>query len=433
MDMETSSACSQAVSFLEHLPMYTGKNSLSDIARVLELLGHPERSFRLIHVAGTNGKGSTCAFLESIFRGMGVKTGLFTSPHLIRINERIRVDGEMIPDGAFADALLRVRQAVERWKEEGGRQLAYFETLFAMGLCYFQESGIRLLICETGLGGRLDATNAIASADCVVITSVSLDHTQYLGETVEEIAFEKAGIIRRNTPVVYCAKDAKSAGVIERVAKERNAEPIPLTPDMFCVTAKQEGRICAGLDTKDGSVLTLQIPFEAEIQAENACLAALCALRLGASEDAVRSGIARCVWSGRMERIRPDVYVDGAHNPDGIRQIAAEIRRTAEKRRVWLLTAIVSDKNHAGMVQELCRGVTYAGIMVTSVGGSRQLDVQTLAEEFRRAGQKRVETQPDAEKAYQRALQEKGDSVLFCVGSLYLVGEILSVEQERME
>ena len=417
----------EAVSFLESLPMFTKKNAPSDVARIMELLGNPEQSFRLIHVAGTNGKGSTCAYLESIFRGMGIRTGLFTSPHLVRINERIRVDGEMIPDDAFADALLRVRQAVERWKEEGGRELSYFETLFVMGLCHFQKSRIQLLICETGLGGRLDATNTVASADCVVITSVSLDHTKYLGETVEEIAYEKAGIIRLNTPVVYCAKDARSAGVIERVAKERNAERIPLTPDMFCA-AGQEGSLCVRLTLKDGSVLPVTVPFEAQVQAENACLAALCALRLGAGKDAVRYGIARTVWPGRMDRIRPDVYIDGAHNPDGIRQIAVEIRRIAKKNQVWLLTSIVSDKNHAAMVQELCRGVRYAGIIITSVGGSRQLDAQTLAQEFLNAGQKRVETEPDAGKAYQRALQEKGESVLFCVGSLYLVGEILSVE-----
>ena len=429
--MDTPKTYREAVSYLELLPTFTAKNAPSRIARLLDLLSHPERSFRIIHVAGTNGKGSTCAFLESIFRGMGMKTGLFTSPHLVRINERIRVNGNVIGDDAFLDALLLVLQAQEKLKEEGGRDLTWFETLFAMGLCCFQKAGIDLLICETGLGGRLDATNTIASVDCVVITSVSLDHTQYLGETVEEIAFEKAGIIRRDTPVVYCAKDPKSACVIERIAEERNAERIPLTPGQFCVTGRQDGTIMVRLDPGDGEELLLRVPFEAQYQAENAALAALCALRLGAGREAVSDGIAHAVWPGRMEKIRPDVYVDGAHNPDAVRQAAAEIRRIAETNSVWLLTAIVADKNHTQMVRELCSGVDYAGITVTSVGGGRQMDAEALAQEFRVEGQKFVEAEPDTARAYKRAMSEKNGAVLICIGSLYLVGGILALEQDR--
>ena len=418
----------EAVQYLESLPLFTKKTDPEGIIRLLDALGHPEKDYRLIHVAGTNGKGSTCAFLESVFRGMGLKTGLFTSPHLVRINERIRIQGRMIEDHDFLESFFRVRRAVEECRKAGGQEPTYFEYLYAMALCSFRKHGIDLLVCETGVGGRLDATNTIARADAVVITSISLDHTKYLGETVEKIAGEKAGIIRDRTPVIYSAKDPRSARVIALRAEEKRAEQIPLTEDMFTITGRGSGYIEVILTPEQEKALTLHVPFEAEYQAENASLAALCALRLGAGEEAVREGIAKTRWPGRMEEIRKDVFLDGAHNPDGIRNIAREIRRAAETRKVRLLCAIVSDKNHAQMVQELCRGIHYDSVIVTSIGGSRQLSVGELAEEFRNAGQSPVEEEADAKKAYEKALREKEGSVLFCVGSLYLIGEILEAE-----
>ena len=256
--------------------------------------------------------------------------------------------------------------------------------------------------------------------------------TKLLGDTVGQIAYEKAGIIRENTPVIYCAKDPDASRVIARRAEALRAEQIPLTEAMFRVTAREERSVRVRLTPPGGEALDLKVPFAAEYQAENACLAALCALRLGVDWRTVRSGIARTRWPGRMEEIREDVFLDGAHNPDGVRRLNDEIRRIAKKRSILLLAAIVSDKNYTLMVRALCRGVKYAGVIVTSVGGRRQLDVETLAEEFRLAGQENVETEPDAGKAYVRALRERGSSVLICAGSLYLAGEILSMEQRQI-
>ena len=420
--------CAKAAAYLERVPLFTEKNLPGNTRRLLELLGDPQKNFRVIHVAGTNGKGSTCAFLESVFRGMGWKTGLFTSPHLVRMNERIRVMGRDIPDDGFLEAFRAVRKAVRRLEAEGGREPTYFEYLFAMGLWWFDRCRIDLLVCETGLGGRLDATNTIQSVDCVVITSVSLDHMEYLGDTVEKIAAEKAGIIRKDTPVVYCAEDPRCAGVILARAQERNAEQIPLRKSAFSVTEREPGSIGVRLTLPGGEEIALTVPSGALYQAENACLAALCALRLGAGKEAVRAGIENTRWPGRMDEIRRDVFLDGAHNPDGIRCLAAEIRRTALTRTVSLLVAVVSDKNHRDMVRELCRGVKYEGVIVTSAGGGRRLDVRVLAQEFSQAGAQNVKTADDAKEAYRMALREKGDSVLFCTGSLYLIGDILAME-----
>ena len=421
----------QACEYLDRIPMSTGRKKPGKVSRLLSLLGSPEKSFRVIHVAGTNGKGSTCAFLESIFRLAGRKTGLFTSPHLVRINERIRVMGQSIPDEGFLESFTVVRKAAEKLEAEGYPELGYFEYLFAMGMVWFERCEIDILICETGIGGRLDTTNSIDRADAVVITSISLDHTGILGDTVEEIALEKAGIIRRDTPVIYRAGDPAAARVIARRAEEMNAEQIPLEPEACVITARDTGSITALLLLPAGGRLELRIPFDAEYQAENACLAALCALCLGADKDTVRAGIARTRWPGRMDEIRPGVFLDGAHNPDGIRAIASEIRRIARTRRVRLFTAVVSDKNHMDMVRELCRDVQYESVIVTSVGGSRQLDTKVLAQEFRQAGQRRVESEPDTDRAWKRALREKGDSVLVCTGSLYLVGRILEMERSE--
>ncbi len=431
-DMKEPETYAEAVAFFERLPFFTKKNEPGNMVRLLRLLDSPEKAFHIVHVAGTNGKGSTSAFLESVFSGAGRKTGLFTSPHLVRINERIRVRGQSIPDEGFLESFLQVRRAVDRLKEEGGQELTYFEYLFAMSLVWFRLCGIDLMVCETGLGGRLDATRSIDKVDAAVITSISLDHTEQLGDTVGQIAYEKAGIIRENTPVIYCAKDPEASRVIARRAEALCAERIPLTEEMFRVTAREERSVRVRLTLQGGEALDLKVPFAAEYQAENACLAALCALRLGVDRSVLQDGIARTRWPGRMEEIREDVFLDGAHNPDGVSRLSEEIRRIAKKRSVLLLAAIVSDKNHTRMVRELCRGIHYAGVIVTSVGGRRQLDVQTLAKEFRLAGQEHVEEEPDAGRAYARALREKGSSVLICAGSLYLAGEILSMERRQV-
>ena len=267
--MKEPETYTEALAFFERLPFFTRKNEPGNMVRLLRLLDSPEKAFHIVHVAGTNGKGSTSAFLESVFSGAGRKTGLFTSPHLVRINERIRVRGQSIPDEGFLESFLRVRRAVDRLKEEGGQELTYFEYLFAMSLVWFRSCGIDLMVCETGLGGRLDATRSIDEVDAAVITSISLDHTELLGDTVGQIAYEKAGIIRENTPVIYCAKDPDASRVIARRAEALRAEQIPLTEAMFRVTAREERSVRVRLTPPGGEALDLKVPFAAEYQAEN--------------------------------------------------------------------------------------------------------------------------------------------------------------------
>ncbi len=414
---------------------------------LLEAMGHPERDFRVIHVAGTNGKGSVCAFLESIFRISGVKTGMFTSPHLVRINERYKVSGEDIRDDEFLDAFREVCTAVDKVIAAGGHQSTFFEYIFALGLCWFRRKRIDLLICETGLGGRLDATNSIQDVLAVVITSISFDHMAYLGDSIEKIAGEKAGIIRPDTPVVYCAKDPVSRRVIELKAGQLNAEQIPLTEDCVRVISRERmssecvltlpeqavkklpGRVSRELALVDA--IRLHIPFMASYQTENAALAAVCAFRCGASLRAVQEGIARTFWPGRMEEIRRDVFLDGAHNIGAVCRLSEDIRRISRTRKISLLLAIVADKDHRAMVAELCRSAAFENVIATSAGGGRRIDAGILAEEFASEGQQNVTVVNDLDKAYSLALRKQGDSVLICAGSLYLVGGILEIENRR--
>lgn len=444
--------------FLYELPKFTSRNEHGNTRQLLHLLGDPQEKFRMIHVAGTNGKGSTCAFLESIFRCRGMKTGLFTSPHLVRCNERFRVLGKEIPDEEFINMFLRVQDAVEELIRAGGSHPTFFEYIFATGLCWFAYRQIDLLICETGMGGRLDATTSIREAEAAVITSVSLDHTEYLGDTVAKIAFEKAGIIRRGTPVIFCGKDPESAEVILKRCEEMEAPRIALLPDMIRVISRGKTGIEMELrlpekglrdpekeikipenglqeseeDLRDRAI-RLYIPFAALYQTENAALAALCALKCGVDVRSVQKGIADTRWPGRMEELRSDVYLDGAHNIDGIRRLASEIRRIAATKKVSLLIAIVGDKAHREMVRELCAAANYEHVVTTSVGGSRAMDAKLLQKEFLQSGQKSVMAENDVKKAYRMARLQQKDSVLVCAGSLYLVGEIHALEDNQPE
>ena len=210
----------EAVAYIEETPKFTTKNKLEHTKECLRRLGNPQDSFRVIHVAGTNGKGSTCAFLTSILREAGYSCGLFTSPHLVVINERFQINEQNIDDASFLRAFEKVKALSEELVAEGNYHPTYFEMLFLMGMVIFQEAGVDYVILETGLGGRMDATTSIENPLACVITSISFDHMQYLGNTIEAIAGEKAGIIVPGVPVIYDGNDERAAGVIRARAEE---------------------------------------------------------------------------------------------------------------------------------------------------------------------------------------------------------------------
>ena len=470
----------EAVRYIEDVPRFTSKNKPECTAELLRRLGNPERSFAVIHVAGTNGKGSVCAFLAQALQDAGFRTGLFTSPHLVRITERFQVNRRIVEDEIFTEAFRLVLQEIDSMTEQGWPHATYFEILFAMGMVIFQEKGIDCLVMETGLGGRLDATNCVGKPVCCVITSIGMDHMAQLGDTIEQIAGEKAGIIKEGIPVVYDAGNKAAGNVIRDMAQRRHAAAFPVYPETVRVTERTDKGIAFVLKNSYYDYEPVRIAFPADYQAYN-CALAMTALALISREkllgeksealtgEKIRASMGRMRWSGRVEWIREDVLIDGAHNEDGIRafletarclqtaqglqtmqdlQTAGDLQTTQglqpaqdhqtprglqPYRKMYLLFAAVSDKDYRRMIRLLCRDGLFAGIVVTQTGGKRREDPEVFARMFREWTDVPVTAAANVKEAYDLALKLKGDGLLLCAGSLYLIGEIRSLDLPEKE
>ena len=431
----------EAAAYIEEIPKFSVKHSNEHTRLCLKRLGDPDRRIgAVIHVAGTNGKGSVCAFLDSALRRAGVKTALFTSPHLVRLNERIAVDGAAISDEAFLRVFSQVKETAVYMEETGMGHPSYFEFLFLMAMVHFAACGCEAAVIETGLGGRLDATNSIVRPALSVITSISFDHMQYLGETIQEIASEKAGIIKPGVPCVYEAKRPEAASVIENAAAEKEAPCFGLAGEDCRITAQGEGTIDFSTAFRYDGRADFRIRSWAPYQVRNAALAVL-ALKVlrehnGLPEEklpdgeAVRDGLLMMRWPARMEQIRPGVFLDGAHNEDGIRAFIEAAGAIRGGRDAHLLFAVVHDKNFAGMIRSLASEVPWADVTVTEVSGSRRESCRHLQQLFIEAGQKNVKAVPDFREACRDLMARKGDGLLFICGSLYLAGEIETIKSD---
>ncbi len=416
------------VNYIEEIPKFSTKHPLEHTKKLLERLGNPQNEFKVIHVAGTNGKGSTCAYLASMFHEGGLRCGLFISPHLVTIRERFQIDGRLVSEEDFVEVFGRVKEQIDRFVAEGEGHPSYFETLFVMGMLYFRKKQVEYVILETGLGGRLDATNTVEWPLADIITSISLDHTEWLGDTVTAIAGEKAGIIKPGVPVIFDGHVTEASAVIRGRAEKTGSLAYELTESMYEITdAGREGITFCFHNPYSGDI-ELHIPYIAPYQMMNASLAFLTMLVLQREHriplERLREGIAHTRWPGRMETVLPGVVIDGAHNADGVARFVETARRFVGECDITLLFSAVSDKEYDRMIGEICEAIHPAHVVTTQVGGGREVPAGRLAESFRRFGCAAVESEPDAVRAFRLALEEKGDGLLFCVGSLYLVGEI---------
>ena len=419
----------EAVAYIEETPKFTTKNKLSHTKECLRRLGNPEKKFRVIHVAGTNGKGSTCAFLTSIFREAGYSCGLFTSPHLVTINERFQINEKNIDDDTFLAAFLKVRALADELVAEGSYHPTYFEMLFLMGMVIFADAGVDYVMLETGLGGRLDATTAVEEPAACVITSISFDHMQYLGNTIREIAGEKAGIIVPGVPVIFDGNDPEAAKVIRDQAEKLGSPWFEVKRE----DAEIKGITSGGIDfsVKNGYYgnTVFSIPFIARYQVMNASLVLktveVLKQQISIPEDAVKKGLLETRWQGRMETVLPGVIVDGAHNEDGVEKFVETAEHFQKEYPLTLLFSAVDDKDYTDMIRTILGRIRFRHVVVTQVGGYRKVPAEALAEIFRREGCPSAQAFEDTEAAFRAALSLKGeDGMLFCVGSLYLVGEI---------
>ena len=425
----------QAVDYIEEIPKFTKKHPPGHTRKCLRLLGSPEKSFRILHVAGTNGKGSTCAFLDSVLRHAGYRCGLFTSPHLVDLEERFVIDGEKADRKEFLQAFEMVYDLAREMEHTGEEHPTYFEFLFLMGMVLFERAGVEIAVLETGLGGRLDATTEAEDPELCVITSVSLDHMQYLGNTVEEIAAEKAGIMVPGVPVVFDGNDDRVKRVLEEHAVRLGCPAVCVTKEEARITEYTESSIVFRTGD-EAAEREYRIPFIAEYQVMNALLAISAirtlAPRLSVPEEALKEGLREACWEGRMEQVLPGVYLDGAHNEDGVRQFIKTAARLGKEHRIGLVFSAVSDKDYPRMVQEMTEQLPLSFAVTTQVGGGRQVPAGELAELFRRNGCERVIECPFPAEAFAEALRQKQEKeILFCVGSLYLVGEIKALINRR--
>jgi dihydrofolate synthase/folylpolyglutamate synthase len=389
--------------YLERLQPLAMRFGLERVERALEALGHPERRYPILHVGGTNGKGSTCAMAAAALAAAGHAVGLYTSPHLVRFNERIQVRGVPIDDAALAAAVATIRAACP-WHEaadEGGR-LTYFEFATLAGLVHFAAAGVDVAVVEVGLGGRFDATTA-TSPRVTAVARIGLDHTQLLGDTIEQIAFEKAGIFKPGVPAVVHAHQPPGALEVLRAEAARRGAPLVLAAGAW-----------------DGPVA-----LRGAHQRGNAALAAAALRQLAragvpVAEEAIARGIAGARWPGRLEEVG-GVLLDGAHNPDGAAALAAALPVLHPGRPVELVFGVLSDKDHAGMLRALVPAARRLHLVAPSTPRARA--PSEVHAEARALGAE-ADLHPALGDALACARRAAADGALVCVaGSLYLVGE----------
>jgi dihydrofolate synthase/folylpolyglutamate synthase len=415
------------------------KFGLENISTLAEALGNPHRAMPCVHIAGTNGKGSTAAMLDGILHAAGLRTGLYTSPHLERINERIRIGGEDISDEAFAAAWTRVQGAIESLLAAGklAAHPTYFECITAMAFVAFAESGVDFAIYEVGLGGRLDATNIIAP-EVAVITSIDFDHEDFLGHSIEEIASEKVGIIKPGAWVVSSVERPEARAVIARRCKELDARLVEIDTAWRVEETHVSGgcyrAVVAPLHSR--KTLAIESPLPGRFQIRNALAAATAAHLLGErgfaiDDEAVASGIRAARWPGRLERLsdRPAVYLDGTHNPAGARELLSFWQENFKGRRILLVYGAMRDK----AVDEIA-GVLFAAadlVVLTEPRQPRAISAPVLAEMTSHLSENSIVV-PDPGEALERAIaMASPEDAVFATGSLYLVGDLRTYWRRR--
>ncbi len=428
----------EAVNYILDVPRFTKKNVPEDTERFFDFLGRPGERAKIVHVAGTNGKGSVCAFVTSVLERAGISTGLFSSPHLVDIRERFRLNGEMISREAFASCLNRVMDSLELFRAETGKaeyHPTFFELLFFMGMLWFSDQKAEAIVLETGMGGRLDATNVVRRPAVCVITRIGLDHMEYLGDTKEKIAAEKAGIIKPRVPVVFWDEDPSVSRVIVEKAKKIDAETIPVSEEEVGFFNFKNKTVDFSMRSGYYEYIRVCLHTPAVYQRQNAALAVRALEVLNGklmqepeaakriTREAIEEGLSAAHWSGRMEEVLPGVLIDGAHNEDGVHAFLESVRHDGCEGRRSLLFSVVSDKRAGRMAEQILESGLFSRIVAAPMKSGRSLTREQLDEIW--MGQAELYDSP--EKAFDTLIREKGKKdMVYAAGSLYLAGQLLA-------
>ena len=428
----------EAVKIIDSLLVFGSKPGLERVGELIQRIGSPDKQLKFIHIAGTNGKGSVCAMLSSILKEAGFKTGMFISPYVLEFRERFQVNGCMIPPQVLADIVEELYPVVLEMKNED-KIITEFEFVFAIAMKWFQRMQCDIVVLETGLGGRFDATNIINTPLASVIMSISLDHTAILGDTYEKIAFEKCGIIKNSgTTVLYGEQPDGVYDVVKKAAAEKNNQL--LIADPSAVT-----KLSSGLEGSDflfcdkevfgGKTLRLHIPFIGEHQLKNsaAALFTIWAIRkkgIEVSEEAIVNGLKKAFFPARLELMRksPVVLLDGAHNPGGAGALSDALDELLADTKNIAIVGMLADKDVDTSLSKLARHFEKA--LTVTPDNPRAMSAEALAEKLSALG---VPAQPcsDYSLAYKKALalseEFHGDSAIVIFGSLYLAADIRKI------
>jgi len=409
---------------LDYIFSYTNKYAHEDLSRVralLNLLGDPDRSLRFVHVAGTNGKGSTCAMLASILRTAGYRTALFTSPHILRYNERMQINGEPISDEDLIETTEKVKEAIEKMDEK----VNWFEMMMCTALLWFAKQRADIVVFEVGLGGLLDGTNVIDPPECSVITNIGLDHTEILGDTLEEIAWQKAGIIKPGSPAVVYRGSPSVEKVFEERCSETGSELVKADFDSIRpVSADILGQ------TFDACGMSgLRIPLAGEHQQKNTAvvISTIRVLRKrgwNISDTDIREGLAHTVWPVRFEVVSRDplFIIDGGHNPQCAEAVAASLSSLLPSgTKIVFLLGILADKDFMEVIRIL--GAVSPDFVTVTPDSYRALSSKELADNIRSCGFSAVACST-IEEGISTAIRMADGGAVCCVGSLYLAGDV---------
>ncbi len=403
------------------------KLELSTIGNILRFLNHPQKTYHTVHVAGTNGKGSTATYIASILREAGFKTGIYTSPHLIKFNERICVDGEQISDDEVVEAYEAVNAV-----DIGKRKATFFEIATAMAFYHFAKAEVEWAVIETGMGGRFDATNVV-NPEVGVITNLSIEHTDYLGNTIKDLANEKGGIIKDNTPVVTAVSQPSGLEVLKTLSRDKKANLYQFKQD-FSIR-KTPNQPTLGYRGLHQNFTQLVQPLPGEHQKENLSLGlAACELifdrfkdkdpRYTLDQDLVERGLAQAKWPGRLEIVQesPRVIVDGAHNLKAAQVLGKYLNQTVPNKDLTLVIGILDDKPHEEMLQYLLPCAKR--VIITKAKIDRSLETQVLVDAVKKISNCDLQVIEDVKEAVSFAISSTSKTETICIaGSLYVAGE----------
>ena len=428
----------EAVAYVYRIPRFNKNHSLEKIQHFLTRMGQPDRQMKVVHIAGTNGKGSTSAYLAGLLEKAGLKVGLFTSPHLVDVRERFQVNGVMISKELFTEAVRGILRLLATAEDGDDYQPCYFDMMFFIGMYAFKKEQVDILVLETGLGGRLDATNAVTRKVLTLITHIALDHTEYLGDTLEAIAAEKAGIMRAQVPCIVGLHNEEVAHIFVKKATELGSFCRILEKEVYGCLRVYEKSVAFSYFSSYYGIVDISLNTSALYQVANASLA------LAAFEQLITSGIIdpkflsaemlqdallQTSWPGRMEEVRPGVFLDGAHNVDGIQAFLDSVRQDGCKGKRILVFSAVGDKDYDRMLHDILESDLFSMIITTQIAGERGVAADKLSARVIKAV-----CISDISAAFQYAFTKRQHfDYIYIVGSLYLVGQVKKLLSNHAE